>query len=427
MLALPEPQRGGSIDELRPFVNVRTDDDGRDFALAVGWLVASLRPKGPYPLLAVQGEQGSAKSTLARALRSLIDPNSAGLRSQPKDLRDLAIAANNSWCLSFDNLSKVPGWLSDGMCRLATGGGFATRALYTDGEEIIFDAQRPILINGIDSVATRSDLLDRSILLSLPRLTQYRQESVFWLDFERSRPRILGALLDSVSTALRHIGEIESDVPVRMADAARWVQAAESALPWEPGLFGVAYEQNRQDANIIALQESPFAVELGVFMQEKGVFEGTASELLKLLAERVNETTKRLDGWPKSARGASSILRRIAPNLRGLGYRVDFPPRKSDKRPIRIQAPGTPGSSAEHERDCHDGHDRHEETKHSYNSANYKSANNDGSDDDPQHETDQTSPGGAPGDPQNTGEDDGSDGRAPPFEEAPGHNESEFF
>ncbi len=116
------------------------------------------------------------------------------MRSQPREPRDLAIAANNAWCIAFDNLSSVPDWLSDGLCRLSTGGGFATRTLYSDSDETILDATRPILLNGIDSVATRGDLLDRAILLTLPRLQNVKPERDFWRDFDSARPRILGAL-----------------------------------------------------------------------------------------------------------------------------------------------------------------------------------------------------------------------------------------
>ena len=169
----------------------------------MGWLVAAFRPRGPYLVLILQGEQGSAKSTGARVCRRLIDPNKAELRSQPREPRDLAIASNNAWALGFDNISRTSHWLSDGLCRLATGGGFSTRTLYSDSDETIFDAQRPILLNGIDSVATRGDLLDRSIMLTLPRLKHHREESEFWSDFDEARPRILGALLDAVSMALQ--------------------------------------------------------------------------------------------------------------------------------------------------------------------------------------------------------------------------------
>jgi hypothetical protein len=140
VLPLPVLEPGGSVDQLRGFLNV-SDDTWR---LVVARLVAALRPRGPYPVLALFAEQGSGKSTTGRLLRELVDPNAAPLRAEPHDGRDLMIAANNSWCLAYDNLSHVPPWLSDALCRLSTGGGFATRELYADQDEIIFDSQRHI-------------------------------------------------------------------------------------------------------------------------------------------------------------------------------------------------------------------------------------------------------------------------------------------
>ena len=82
------------------------------------------------------------------------------MRTPPRDDRDLLIAANNSWVISYDNLSGIPPWLSDALCRLATGGGFSTRELYTDSDEVFFDAMRPVILNGIDHMAERADLAD---------------------------------------------------------------------------------------------------------------------------------------------------------------------------------------------------------------------------------------------------------------------------
>lgn len=113
---LPIPVKGGCITELRPFVNVADENNWR---LLVAWLIAAFRPRGPYPLLGLHGEQGCAKSTTARTIRSLIDPSTAPLRSEPREPRDLMIAATNSWVVAFDNLSSVPVWLSDALCRLA--------------------------------------------------------------------------------------------------------------------------------------------------------------------------------------------------------------------------------------------------------------------------------------------------------------------
>ena len=132
MLPLPVPGRDGSLSDLREFVNVK---DEEAWALLLCWLLHSFRPAGPFPVLVINGEQGSAKSTLTRLLELLLDPNVAAVRAEPRDVRDLMIAAQNSRVLALDNLSSMPTWLSDGLCRLATGGGMATRQLYTDDDE----------------------------------------------------------------------------------------------------------------------------------------------------------------------------------------------------------------------------------------------------------------------------------------------------
>ena len=145
MLALPVPQHGGSIEALNSFLNFASRDD---FLLIVAWLLAALRPNGPYPLLAISGEQGSAKTVLSKLLKALIDPNAAPVRALSREERELMIGANNGYLLAFDNLSGLPPWLSDALCRLATGGSFAVRQLYTDDEEVLFEAARPILLSG---------------------------------------------------------------------------------------------------------------------------------------------------------------------------------------------------------------------------------------------------------------------------------------
>ena len=149
----------GRSTALRAFLNLASDDD---FNLAVAWLLAALRPTGPYPVLVLTGEQGSAKSTCARMLRALVDPHEAALRAPPRNEHELFIAARNAHVLAFDNLSTVLAWLSDALCRLSTGAGFAARKLYTDDEESVISAERPVLLNSIDAVVTRGDLADRA-------------------------------------------------------------------------------------------------------------------------------------------------------------------------------------------------------------------------------------------------------------------------
>jgi hypothetical protein len=236
MNALPIPKRGGSIEELRQFVNVASDDS---FKLMVGWIIGALNPQGPYSILVLQGEAGSAKSTTARVLRELVDPNDAALRSAPHEERDLMIAAKNSRCIAFDNLSRTSVWLSDALCRIATGSGFSTRTLYSDDQEQIFKASRPVLLNGIDGIVFRGDLMDRSIILYLPPISPEERipEKQFWKRFQKARPFILGALLDALVCALKRIKKVNLTWHPRMVDFARWATAAEPGLGWPEGAF----------------------------------------------------------------------------------------------------------------------------------------------------------------------------------------------
>src|SRR3989454_6007657 len=183
MLPLSVPQQGGSIEPLNSFLNLSSQND---FVLVVAWLLAALRSGGPYPLLAISGEQGSAKTVLSKLLRALVDPNAAAVRALPREERELMIAANNSHLLAFDNLSGLSPWLSDALCRLASGGSFAVRRLYTDDEEVLFKAARPTVLNGIEDVIGRSDLADRAIFLTLGPIgeEERRSETELWREFE---------------------------------------------------------------------------------------------------------------------------------------------------------------------------------------------------------------------------------------------------
>jgi hypothetical protein len=338
MQTLPTPSRG-SIYDLQPFVNVANDDD---FTLIVAWLLAALNPSGPYPVLVLLGEQGSAKSSLARIVRRLFDPNDCEVRKDVREPRDLAIAANNGRCIAMDNLSSLPAWLSDAMCSLATGGGFATRTLYTDDDETLFSAQRPIVLNGITEIATRPDLLDRSIILNLPTITDERRrpEKQLWAQIEQAWPGILGGLLAGVSCAMRNLEAVQTKPTrwPRMADFAQWVTAAEPALQPSEGHFSRVYSANRADANTIALEDSP-VVEGVLRLSESDEWSGSASELLKQLVGSSDEAAKRQQGWPKNASQLSRALRVVAPNLRSVGVNVEFQ-RDGRRRSVRISKLG---------------------------------------------------------------------------------------
>jgi hypothetical protein len=335
MLALPTPTGGGDLAELVELLPGAEADEPR--ALLLGWLVAALRPMGPYPILHLHGEQGSGKSTTSRMVRGMVDPAQAALRAPPREVRDLSIASNNGWVVAYDNLSGVPDWLSDALCRLATGGGFATRELYSDTDETIIDATRPAIVNGIDSVATRGDLLDRALLVTLPTIERYAPETELWRRYDAARPRMLGALLDAVSLAIRREHEVTVPPRLRLADAARWVEAAEPALPVKPGAWITAYSGVRAEGHQLALEGSLVGPALRSLASEPAGWSGTAAALLAELGRRDPDAAHR-KGWPATPQAASTAVRRLAPALRAIGVMVEFDrdPGRGRRRLIRL-------------------------------------------------------------------------------------------
>lgn len=319
--ALPAPvQGGGGWEALRELLHV---ENRRDWVLIVSWLVGTLHPSGPYPILALHGEHGSAKSTTGRILRSFVDPSEAPLRSPPRSDRDVVIAARNSHIIGLDNLSYIKDWLSDALCRIATGGGYSARELYTDGEEVVYSATRPILLTSIEGVATRGDLSDRTITVTLPRMREEerRAERDLWADIEELRPIVLGELLTAAATGLRRLPDVSLDSLPRMADFARWVVACQPALPWDEGTFMEAYRQQREEAVETGIEADPVAVALRELFHDEGLWKGTATDLLATL-------DRRRDGgppppkWPETPQALGGRLTRAAPLLREDGIEV---------------------------------------------------------------------------------------------------------
>jgi hypothetical protein len=346
MLPLPLPVLGGSIDELRPFVNL---SDQSSWVLCISWLLGAFRPRGPYAILIINGDQGSAKSTLCKFIRALIDPNTASSRRLPKVDQDLMIGANNARVLSFDNLSTITPESSNSLCSLATGAGLGTRELYSNDEEKIFAATRPVILNGIDTLATKPDLLDRAIVLELARIPkdQRRDEDRLYADFEEARPRILGALLTAVAEALKKRGNTVLPYKPRMADFALWVAASAPSLGFSADEFLGHFENNRALANADVLCGSDVATAVLAFVQANETWQGTPSKLLEALTQRfestdvqdaVNETVVDVaadiglkpppkkatpPGWPTKPQALTRELNRLRANLLAGGVLVE--------------------------------------------------------------------------------------------------------
>jgi hypothetical protein len=235
--------------------------------------------------------------------------------------------------------------LSDALCTLATGGGFGTRELFSDDEEKLFDATRPVIINGIGDVITRNDLLDRAIVLSLPPIPddERQEESVLLARFEAMRPRLLGALLDALVVALRNRPTVSFTSKPRMADFAVWAVAAAPAFGWAQDRVLELINANRASSTSVAIEASAIGPALLRFMDPRTEWLGTATSLLEFLAGYADEKTRKRKDWPQNPRGLRSDLQRIAPSLRRVGIETTFDLRSTDssrERQIRLQKVG---------------------------------------------------------------------------------------
>ena len=316
-LPLPTPLPDGDLLEISKFIN--TDQSG--LILAICWLLNTLTDRGPHPILAIGGRHGSAKSTATSVLQRMVDPRVAERRSPPRTERDLAVAATNCWITGFDNVSKLSPDLADGLCRLATGSAFTTRSLYSDGDEVIFAARRPIILNSIVDLTERPDLNDRTISIQLNPIDDVQRisETEFWPSFEAARPKILGALLTALATALSRWSTIKPVRLPRMADFYWLIMAAGPSLPWDGQEFEATWSDMQAYAINNGIESSALLSVLLPLLESVGIWKASATELLSRI--NAHQTLARLpDDWPQTPQGLVGALRRLAPMLEHAGW-----------------------------------------------------------------------------------------------------------
>jgi hypothetical protein len=310
---LPVPASRGTLDPLRHLLNV--DESG--FRLLVGWLVAALLPDIPHPILALTGEQGTAKSTAARLAVSLIDPSPAPLRSAPRDVKQWAVTASASWTVALDNISTVPAWLSDTLCKAVTGDGMVDRALFTDDDVTVLSFRRVIAMTSIDAGALAGDLADRLLPVELSRIdpAKRRPDAEIAAAYEAARPVVLGALLDLLARILAVLPHVVLDQLPRMADFTRVLAALDHVTGWTTV---TDYMTGASEVTEQVIEADPFAEAIRTHAG-RGPWTGTAATLLDLLTP---ESAPR--SWPRTPRTASGHLKRLAPALRASGVVVEF-------------------------------------------------------------------------------------------------------
>ncbi|MBL8452333.1 MAG: hypothetical protein JNK97_06260 [Zoogloea sp.] len=335
MRPLPEPAKKGNLALLWKHLNIPKQAQ----PLVLACMLDSLRPDTPYPVLELVGEMGSSKSTTQRRLRALIDPHQVPLRGAPKCVEDLHIAAANAHIVSLENLSHLNGEQQDALCILSTGGGYATRQLYTNGGEHVMQSKRPVMINGINAVATQPDLIERTISVELPTITAKarKDELSMAAAWEKDYPAIFAGMLDLFAKALERLPDvvIPEGMAKRMLDLQRLGEAITLAQGGKAGEFSKQLDALHGEAALRGLESYGVAVGLQVLAArpEGREWEGTYLQLLNELG-RLGEIDR--SNWPKSPRHLSSQVKRIAPGLRRVGIRIEAAGRGATGAKVRI-------------------------------------------------------------------------------------------
>jgi putative DNA primase/helicase len=349
MLPLPVPER--STEQVSGMVDLRSflaNVSEEHFVLVVAWLIACLRDTGTYPILMVHGESGSGKSMLTRLLMDLIDPRAENAMSIMKDDRAMIVLAKQTFLLGFENLSHIPAWFSDALCRLASGDTFIAVTLYTDDELSIHKAKRPVIINGIPRLAEREDLASRTLSISLPPFTGDRMSEPDILQrWNRARPRIVGGLLDGVCSALRNVDGVVLPEQPRLIGALKWATAAESNFGFDDGATFSAYKNSARESVQAAFEADIVAIVATRFISQSTTkaWEGSPTQLYEQINLCATETERKMKSWPNSPAGLTNRIDRAAPLLRQQGVHVEKR-RARDGRLVVITKldpdPGTP-------------------------------------------------------------------------------------
>lgn len=333
------PGTDGDVHDFLQFVNVA---DKKNQLLLLIYLVSCFIPDFPHPVINIYGSQGSAKSTLSKFLRKLIDPSAIEVSEFSRVPAELIQKFSHHWFVCFDNVSHIPEWVSDLVCKAVTGAGFSKRELYSDDEDVIYSFKRCIGINGINLVAAKPDLLERSILLELERIneTDRKQEKVILEEFDLMRAGIIGAIFGAVSGAMEFYPTIQLSVLPRMADFATWGCAIAEAIGYSKEEFLLAYDQNIKQQNDEVLMESFEASAVIELMTDQAEWKGTSSDLLSELKRVASESlgidTDKEKSFPKAASVLSRRLNQLRPNLETVGIKIQRV-EENKKRIIYIQ------------------------------------------------------------------------------------------
>lgn len=271
------------------------------------YIISLFFPEIPKPIQMLYGEQGAAKTSEQEAIKDLVDPSPISTSTFPRDINELVQKMMHSYVCYFDNISFIPPWISDQLCRAVTGSGFTKRELYSDDNDVIYNFRRCLGFNGINLAATKADLLDRGIITALERIPESKRlkDTVVKARFAAIKPKLLGYIFDIVAKVLqvKKNGGIDIKVYPRMADFVEIGEIISRCMGYQENEFLDAYHKNINVLTDEAIEAHPVAIVIIRFMKGRSDWAGSVTQLYYELEATANNSKIDTFGkmWPKSA------------------------------------------------------------------------------------------------------------------------------
>jgi hypothetical protein len=323
---IPEPSRGGSLGDLRELLDWAERDPR--WVLVSGWLVAACVPSIPRPLLAFVGQPGSAKTTRARLVLSVLDPRNELGSSFGKNEGDEQVMAAGRYLVGWDNISRASDDVSDRLCRVVTGEESVKRKLYTGQDQEVISYRRTGAITAVTLPNLRADALERLIPIGCDRIDgrARRSEGKIREAFETSHGSILGGLMDALVAVLQRL----PDSRAREANRVRMADFQDVLHALDPEVAEV-YAGSVKNVMVEAAESDPFVSAVTDWLATKELpltlLAAQAWHEASLFRQRVSPDDP-APWWPRSAPSFSALLSKNAEPLHALGLQVD-PSRKT--------------------------------------------------------------------------------------------------
>lgn len=203
-----------------------------------------------HPFLVFTGDQARGKSTTMKLLVQLIDPyDTSELMTVGEDMRDIIALVRGRHSIALDNVSKLP-FDEDLLSKMYSGGVFSARKMATNSE--LSEVELPrlrVMMNGIGTAFSRSDLMSRCIFIEHPVFTKtgtdgrerFKSLAMIERRWAAMRPELLGSLLRAIGAGMHKLRESggyeEKDSDSRFVEYAVIGECIAEAMGFKAGLF----------------------------------------------------------------------------------------------------------------------------------------------------------------------------------------------